>query len=555
MLVGLHVKNIALIEEADVEFGEGLNVLTGETGAGKSLLLGSVNLALGAKLSANVIRHGASSALVELIFSLDNDESAKALADAGYEPYEGSVVITRKITDKKSIFRINGETCTAMAVKQIAGTLLDIHGQHDHQSLLYRDRQLSILDEYAGSDVKEIKTAAAREYDDYQSLKHELSKYSIDEDARLREIEFLQFEADEIENAAIGEDEEEQLTAQYRKISSARNIISSLSDVYKLTGYENGAGELIGRAIKEISGVAGLDEELSQINSSLLDAESLLSDINRAAMSYIDDFTFSDEEFETCEKRLDLIHHLQAKYGRTTADIYAYLEKNKERLEFLSDYADRKTALEKELAALEEQLKGIYKKLSGKRKEHAEKLKEGIISELKELNFPDVRFDISFSEKEGFHKDGTDDVEFMIAANPGEPMLPLSKVASGGELSRIMLAIKTILSKNDPVETLIFDEIDTGISGRTAAKVAEKLKKISKGHQVLCITHLAQIAAMADNHFVIDKTVENGETFTNIHKLDSEESLEELARILGGSVITDAVRNNAKELRELALKI
>ena len=554
MLVGLHVKNIALIEEADVEFGEGLNVLTGETGAGKSLLLGSVNLALGAKLMTNVIRHGAESALVELTFSLDNEESAKALADAGYEPYEGSIVITRKITDKKSIFRINGETCTAMAVKQIAGTLLDIHGQHDHQSLLYRDRQLSILDEYAGAEVKDIKKTVSDEYAKYQSLKNELSEYDIDEDARLREMEFLQFETDEIENAAIGEDEEEQLTLQYRKMSSARNIISSLSDVYKLTGYENGAGDLIGRAIKEISGVSGLDEELAQINSSLLDAESLLSDINHAAISYIDNFTFSDEEFSECEKRLDLIHHLQAKYGRTAADIYAYLEKNKERLEFLSDYSTRKTALENELAKAEEKLREIYKELSAKRREHAEKLKKGIIAELKELNFNDVRFDIIFAEKEGFYKEGTDDIEFMIAANPGEPMLPLSKVASGGELSRIMLAIKTILSKNDPVETLIFDEIDTGISGRTAAKVAEKLKKISKGHQVLCITHLAQIAAMADNHFVIDKTVENNETYTNIHKLDSAESLEELARILGGSVITEAVRNNAKELKEMALK-
>ena len=324
--------------------------------------------------------------------------------------------------------------------------------------------------------------------------------------------------------------------------------------MYRLTGNDDGAGELIGRAIKEISGVSGLDEELSQIDSSLLDAESLLSDINHAAMSFIDSFTFSDEEFAACEKRLDLIHHLQAKYGRTTADIYAYLEKNRSRLEFLSDYAEQKAALEKKLQKAESELTDIYSKLSAKRKEQAARLKEGIISELKELNFPDVRFDILFSDKAGFHKDGADDVEFMIAANPGEPMLPLSKVASGGELSRIMLAIKTILSKNDPVETLIFDEIDTGISGRTAAKVAEKLKKISKGHQVLCITHLAQIAAMADNHFVIDKTVRNDETYTNIHKLGSEESLEELARILGGSVITDAVRNNAKELKEMALK-
>ncbi len=542
---------MALIKEADVDFKKGLNIFTGETGAGKSLLLGSVSLALGAKLSGDVIRHGEDFAYVELVFSVENEESKKAIENAGYETDEDVLVISRKISGNKSIFRINGEAASASVIRLIAGSLLDIHGQHDHQSLLYGDKQLSILDEYGGKEIKDIIASVSEKYFLFADCKKRMLKFSLNEEERLREISLLEYEIEEIESAQLREGEEEELESLYRKMSNSKSIAVSLNQVHSLTGYDGGAADLIGNAVKEINSILQYDETLQDLAASLSDVDCLLSDINRSAAAYLEDFTFSDAEFASCGERLDKIHHLQSKYGHSIKDVLSYADKQSERLEFLNNYAKELENAKGELKKAEDDLKFESSRLTDMRKNHAKKLEKEIINELKDLNFNNVEFEIRFFEKQSYTKNGNDNVEYMISTNIGEPPHPLSKVASGGELSRIMLAIKTILSKNDPVETLIFDEIDTGISGKTAVKVAKKLMAISEHHQVLCITHLAQIAAASDAHYAIEKYEDGKETFTSIKKLNEDESLEELARLLGGISITDTVRQNARELKML----
>ena len=552
MLEYLHVKNLALIEETEVTFYPGLNILTGETGAGKSLLLGGVNLALGAKASPDSIRQGAESALVELVFSVHHPSVCDALAEMDIYPEDGEVIISRKIMKNKSVSRINGENVSVSLLKKAAGLLLDIHGQHEHQSLLYPDRQLAILDEYAKASLSESKAETAEAYKAWTAAKKELSGYDMDEKEREREKAFLQFEIGEIESAGLYEGEEEELEAAYRKMSNARSILEALGQVHELTGYDEGAGELIGRAIQQLSGIVQYDESLSELYSALSDVESLLNDANRTAADYLDDFTFSEEEFRQTEQRLDEVRRLESRYGSTVEKIFGYLEKQKERLAFLQNYEEKLVQLEQDLARAGKQLETAAGKLSEGRKKAAETLSAGITAQLSELNFNRVAFEIAFSRKDTCTAGGYDAVEFLISTNPGEALRPLAKVASGGELSRIMLAIKTLLAENDETETLIFDEIDAGISGRTAQMVSEKMAAIGRTHQVLCITHLAQIASMADTHFLIEKHVENERTVTDIKTLDPEESVGELARILSGSRITESVLENAREMKQLA---
>lgn len=546
------MKNLALIREADIDLEKGLNIFTGETGAGKSLLLGSVNLALGARLSGEVIRHGEDSALVELTFAVENSKTAEALKEAGFEPEDDLLVISRRITGSKSIFRINGETVSSGQIRTISHLLLDIHGQHEHQSLLYSDRQLAILDEYGGDDIRVLKEEVGECYNRHRKIASDLSAYDLDENARNREIGLIEYELEEIDSAALKEGEEEQLEADYKKMKNSQDIAAALNRVHEYTGYDSGAADLIGRAVKEISQIAGLDEGLQQLYSELADAESLIGDISHASASYLSDMTFSEAQMRDCEKRLDEIRRIESRFGSSPAKVAEYREQQAERLEFLENYAEQKALLEQKLETAGKQLTQACEKLTEMRKLYAEKLSGEIIEELKELNFNQVRFGIELTGKGSPSPDGADSAEYRISVNPGEPMHPLAKIASGGELSRIMLAIKTILVQNDPSETLIFDEIDSGISGQTAAKVADKLTRIAGSHQVLCITHLAQIAAAADTHYSITKTVDSDETYTHIMKLDDSGSERELARLLGGSTITESAINNAREMKQMA---
>lgn len=555
MLTNLHVKNLALIDEIEVEFGSGLNILTGETGAGKSVIIGSVNLALGRKMSKEMIRKGEQSALVELVFQTSNSKVVKKLKEMEIDVSDGQIIITRKLTEGRSISKINGETCTIAQIKNISSDLLDIHGQHEHQSLLYKDRQLAILDAYAQEEIREDRLEVERGYKNFKKIKKELSEYQMDEEGRAREIDFLEFEINEIESASLIRGEDEQLEQKYKKMFHARKIAESLNQVYTLSGYEdeNGAGEQIGRAIRELSQISGYDSALSEMEKVLTDIEGLLNDFNRELSDYQSkNLIFSEEEFIEVENRLDDINHLKSKYGNSIDEILDYQQKQNKKLQQMLHYEERKEKLAADLRTAEEKLEASSHNLSEKRRFYSNRLEKEIVKGVEDLNFESVKFKIDFQRLEQYTQNGYDSIEFQISTNPGEKLKSLAKVVSGGELSRIMLAIKTILADKDDTETLIFDEIDTGISGRTASRVAEKMNQIGKNHQVLAITHLPQIAAMADKHFEISKFTEGMKTKTIIQKLSEEESIMELARILGGAKITKAVEENAKEMKELA---
>ena len=548
MLLELHVKNLALIEKADVEFGEGLNILTGETGAGKSIIIGSVTMALGGKAPKGSIRPGADYAYIELVFSVTGEEKRKALRELEVEPTEdGLVIISRKLTPARSISRINDETVTMARLSQITGLLLDIHGQHEHQSLLYKSKHLEILDAYVKAATQPVKQTIADRYRIYRSLEEKLRGFDLDAESRIREADFLRFEIEEIEASALKEGEEEELTSIYRRYSHSRRIAECLG-----AAYEAVEGEWLARALKEVEQASEYDESLGGIRDQLYDADSILRDAGREMSTYLDSMEMDEETFRKTEERLDLIHNLQAKYGATVEAIRQKLEQKKKRLEELEDYDAHRKRMEQELEECRNGLEKLCTQLTGIRKKASGTLVKKIRQGLVDLNFLDVEFDMEFEKLDHFTPSGWDGAQFLISTNPGQPMRPLKDVASGGELSRIMLAIKTVLADSDDIPTLIFDEIDTGISGRTAQKVSEKLMLIARSHQIICITHLPQIAAMADSHFEIAKSASQGRTITTIRLLDRKASVEELARLLGGARITEAVLKNAGEMKELA---
>lgn len=549
MLLELHVKNLALIEQADVELGSGLNILTGETGAGKSIIIGSVNLALGQKAAREQIRTGADYAYVELVFAVE-PEKQKALEALDLIPDEdGIIVISRKIMPNRSISKINDETVTIGTLKKVTGLLIDIHGQHEHQSLLYPARHLEILDSYAKAQTGPIKQEVAAEYGRYQSLKSKLKELAVDQDERMREIDFLKFEIDEIESAAIKEGEEENLTGEYRRLNAGQKILTALAAAHEALEMEG-----LSRAIGQMNEVASLDPHLQSILDQMYDVEAIIGDVSHEITACLDETVFDEERLAQMAERLDQIHSLQAKYGATTERINSALEEKKARLLQLEHHDEYLDQTERELNETTRKLETLCTDLSAARKKAAAALTDAIAAGLSDLNFLDVLFDMKFDKLKSYTANGFDEAEFVISTNPGESLRSLGTVASGGELSRIMLAIKTVLAENDDIPTLIFDEIDTGISGRTAQMVSEKLKIIAGSHQVICITHLPQIAAMADCHFEIEKITDNGKTLTRIKPLNEEQMVTELARLLGGAKITDAVVRNAREMKELASK-
>ena len=557
MLVSLHVKNLALIDETEVYFGNGLNILTGETGAGKSIIIGSVNLALGAKADKEMIRTGADHALVELIFQIDKQEQLQAVKELEL-PIEddGTIILQRRIMQGKSICKVNGESVSAKQVRKLAEILIDIHGQHEHQSLLQATRQLEILDEYAGERLLVVKDKLKECYVNHQEVLKELSRNDVDEDTRKRECSLAEFEVQEIEQAALKCGEDEELEKSYQKLIHAQKIQEAITAAHQMSGYENGAaGDSIGRALREIKTVSSYDETLQEFEKQLLDIDSLLDDYNRAAADYLSNLEFDGGLFEEVEKRLDIVNHLKAKYGNTIEEIIAYQKKMQAKLEQYQDFDAYREKLMQEEASLKKELLQLCKEVSVIREENAKNLAESMKKALVDLNFIDVAFEIQVQpNEEKISSNGYDQISFMISTNPGEALRPLAQVASGGELSRIMLALKTVLADKDEIETLIFDEIDTGISGKTAWKVAEKMGILGKAHQLICITHLPQIAAMADTHFQIVKSVTGERTATQIQEMNEQESVEELARMLGGASITENVLNNAKEMKDLARK-
>ena len=554
MLISLHVKNLALIEEAEVDFTGGLNILTGETGAGKSILLGSVNLALGGKASPDMIRRGADAALVELTFD-SSERIAQKLAEMDLPEEDGTVTIARKISQGRSVSRINGETVSARQLKELSELLIDIHGQHEHQSLLQKKKHLQILDAYAGKEAEELKSEAAKLYKERKDLLAEKEESALDEMERDRELELLCFEQQEIEAAALKDGEDEELEKQYSLMVNGQKIGEALGQTFRLTGgEEEGASTLIGRAVREIGSVAHFDEKLAGMQETLLQTEELLNDFNRECADYMESMEFDGALFAQVEERLNVVNHLKEKYGGSIEKVKAYGEEIAQKTEKLKDYEVYRAALDDKIKKKEAELTKVCDKLTKLRNKNAETLAGILQKSLVDLNFLTVEFVIDRKAKEP-SADGADDVEFLLSTNPGETPKSLGAVASGGELSRIMLAIKAVLAEKDAVDTLIFDEIDTGISGRTAWRVSEKLSRLSEAHQVICITHLPQIAAMADSHFVIEKETDGSSTQTEIRKLSEEGTKEELARLLGADSLSEKALENAGELRKQAENI
>ena len=556
MLKNLHVKNLALIEDADIEFSEGLNILTGETGAGKSLLMGSVLMALGSRFDTQMIRNGAESASVELVFDHISPEALEVLSELDIEPEDdGSVIIKRVCSQTKSSCKVNGSNTTVKEMKRLSQILIDVHGQRDYETLLHRSDLLKILDKSCGAKAGELLFEVSEKYKVMSELRAQLESENSDSGLKEREISLAEFELKEIEDAGLKPGEDDELEAVYKKLSNFKRIAEGIQKVHDLLGGDSdeNACTLVSMAAGELSQVARFDDELLKLEEELSSAESILSDISYSVSSYISGMEFDDEQFETVETRLDLINKLKSKYGRTIPDILKYADETRERLSKYSDYDAYIEGLKKKVEAAEGDYFKAAAKLSSLRKKNAPLLSKELEGQLQELNFTRANLEIRL-EKCAEGPGGTESADFYISTNPGEDLKPISEVASGGELSRIMLAVKTVLAGKENTGTLIFDEIDSGISGITAWKVSEALGRVSSHHQVICITHLPQIAAMADHHFVIVKSSDGSSTRTNVREIAGQESIEELARLLGSDSLSESSLQNAKDLKERALK-
>lgn len=551
MLLQLHVKNLAIIDEVEVDFTEGLNILTGETGAGKSVILGSIHLALGAKADKDSIRDGAEYALVELVFQVENEEQKKKIEALDLPVEEdGVVILQRKISPARSVFKVCGETVSASVLKELAPILLDIYGQHDYQSLLQDKKHLDILDSFGDKTLAEQKAILKEEYAKYLDLKKAYDTPEMSPEQRERELSFARFEVDEIEKAKLVPGELEELESNLRKMENSGKVKEGLVRVLQLLKEEDSSCEnSLNRALREMTHLSTLDDDMAELEERMTEVDSLLRDLSRDLNLALEADDFDEREFVRVRERVDLINHLQIKYGKSIEQILNYAEERKAYIYRLENAVEESERIGKELADKEALLEEYAKALRKLRQEEAVKLEKEIVEALHDLNFMQAEFAVSFEDAEQVGANGKDKVVFMISTNPGEKLRPLSAVASGGELSRIMLAIKTISAKRDDINTFIFDEIDSGISGKTAWNVSEKLGILAKSHQVICITHLPQIAAMADSHYCIEKSEQNGKTVTNITPMNEDGALNEVARLLGGEVITDAVLENARELK------
>lgn len=552
MLRHLHVKNFALIDDAAVDFGPGLNVLTGETGAGKSILIDALGAALGQRAGSEVIRKGAENAYVELVFSVE-DTVAEKLKELETEPEEGTLIVSRRIWPGRNVFRINDETVTAARVRAVTECLLDIHGQHEHQSLLKAAKQLAILDAFAGPEAENLKSRCAEAHQAFRKAEEKLSSFTLSEEDRLRRLDFLEYEINELERAAVLPGEKDRLSDEFRRLSHGEKIERAVGTA--MTELSDAASDAVGRAARELSGVLAYDAALQPLSEELASVEDLMRSFTSDAEAYLRENGFDAERLSLIGARLDEIHRLESKYGDLSNRGDEILAKRvRERLE-LTKYEESRTEALKARETAFNALTEACSALTSLRKNAAPVLEQAVVRALHELNFLSVSFTIGIEETPEPSAGGRDRAEYLISLNPGADPAPLSRVASGGELSRIMLAIKTILADRDEIPSVIFDEIDTGISGRTAQMVGRKLKEISRYRQVLLITHLPQIAALADLHFGIEKQTDGQTTRTLVNRLGEEESVRELARLLGGDRISGSVLETAREMKNDAKKV
>lgn len=549
MLESLYIKNFALIKEVSLDFHDHLNILTGETGSGKSILIDSINLALGKRATKDIIREGDSETIISLTFVENNKDVLSILKEMDIPIDEDNkVVIFRKISHDKNISKINDVPCTLTKIKQAGELLIDIYGQHDSEDLRKNAKHIVFLDDFIGDEIIPIKKEITSLYNELKSVKEKLSLFNLDERMRLREIDILTYEIDELKNINIKPGEEEELADKLKLIQNSKNIIDSLSTSKNILQNID-----MSKVIKELKYAMKYDDSLSELCDMCYDAESIINELSSEIEDKYDNYDVNESDLNNIENRLNSIRTVLSKYHNNVDEALNELKIKEDRLDLLNNYEDDKNKVNEEIKIISEKLENEANKLSAIRKKYSVIFVEKLINELKDLGFNDCRFNIELSKKDIITKDGMDDCIFYISLNTGEKLRPLSDVASGGELSRIMLSIKTILSKTYGTETLIFDEVDQGISGLTASKVAIKLNRISNNKQVLCITHLPQIAAMADSHYEIRKEVSNNRTNTIVKELDNKGMINEIGRLIGSSEnLTENVINNAKELKNEA---
>lgn len=566
MLQLLEIHNIALIDKVKIEFGEGLNVLTGETGAGKSIIIDSINAILGERVSKDLIKTDRDKAMVEAVFSVPRQRVEDIFENLGI-PFEddGTIIISREFTQSgRNICRVNGMLVTVSTLREIGSRLIDMHGQHDNQSLLRTESHIELLDLFGGSRIEKIKSEYLEYLEKYKEIKDSLKALTGEEGERERKIDLLKFQINDIEKANLIPGEEERLNKQRILLSNSERILNALNTSYELLysgeGSKTSASESIGQAISELRSIGRFDSRYQDLADKLENLSYLLDDLTEEIRKERDNMEYDPLLLEEIEQRLDTIFRLKRKYGKTVEDILRFYRKAKEELEKLSSSQETIACLQERLRETGNQLYKLASDLNAERLKAASLLESKICSELEDLEMKSTRFkaDIRFDDSLGeegqwnFTQKGMDRVEFLISTNPGEPLKPLSRIASGGEMARIMLAIKTILADVDQVPTLIFDEIDIGISGIASQKVGEKLSLISRNHQVICVTHLPQIASMADHHFLIEKISDNERTQTKVKKLVGKEIVEELSRIMSGTHISEITRKHAEELLLLA---
>ncbi len=551
MLQLLHIENIAVIEEADITFDEGFNALTGETGAGKSIVIDAMGAVLGQRTSRDLIRTGAAKAFVSAMFS--GVPPLPVLEECGMEAEDGELLLQREIyADGKNACRVGGRPVTVAQLRRIGGALLNIHGQHDGQQLLDEEQHGAYLDSFGR--VEEELGAYAACYEAMEITRKKLKSLQMDEAEKERRMDSLTFQIKELEKAQLKPGEEEALLQRRNLLRNSEKFMSAVQGaVWSLTGGDDGGGAVseLREAAGAVSGVKGLDDRFGQLHERLENLYSEAYDVAETLRDLQDSFDFSPQELDELEGRADLLYRLKKKYGPTVEDMLAYLEKCREELDQIAFAADTTARLQKQLEKERGRAMKAARALSEARKAAAKRLEERIQEELRQLDMPKVRFAICFEEKEPDAL-GIDVVRFLMSANVGEELRPINKVASGGELARIMLALKNVLAENELIGTLVFDEVDTGVSGRAAQKVAEKLAQVSRRKQVLCVTHLPQLAAMADTHFSVEKGEREGRTYTRVLRLDRECRKEELARLTGGQRVTSALLAGAEELLDAA---
>ena len=552
MLASLHVKNLALIDEEEIIFSKGLNILSGETGAGKSIILGALHLSLGDKASKDFLRDSDSEAFVEAVYLVNDEKTKEALRDLGVEPYDDEVIMSRKITESRSVGKINGEQVPAAKMKEVGDILLDIYGQKEHQSLLNTHKHMEFLDEFAKNQIGDLKYQVAESYKNYRALMQELEDAKKSDISKEREIVLLDHEINEIESANLKSGEDEELEDEYRRLSNFSKTMEYFQRAHEAMTGDGGASDALSSAISDLRHIESIDENAADLLSMLNDADSIISDFNRELSSYMADTSFDAGRFNEVEVRLNEINRLKDKYGPSIEIILEELAARQEKKAKFESFDEYLSELKKKVEDATAELDALSGKLSDIRHKAAKELAVKMQAAMSDLNFLNCEFDMELTRLDKYTDNGVDDGQFVISTNPGEPLRPLKDIASGGEMSRIMLAIKTVLASDGGIDTLIFDEIDAGISGRTAQAVSEKLSTVAANHQVICITHLPQIAAMADTHFLIEKSVANGHTISGIKKLLGDETVDELARMLGGSAITEAVMTNAKEMKDMA---